>query len=240
MCQEVRCSIRTVPANSLGTNNGTRHVLSASRRVARWRADEAGEVPQLSAVEVHHVERGIPCLRGEVDRRRASAGSAGSGARRLTRAGDPCGQRSANLGTAEVSVPYRIVQPWGKRAGEWTLIDTRSTVGDAFAALDAHEGVIERGLQTFYAVGAALLAIRDTRLYRANYETFEQYCFQRWSIKRSRAYELMEAAGVIENVGNLLQPPTTESHAAALVPLSPEAQRVAWGMAVDTAPDGKI
>src|SRR5688572_46882 len=220
MCQEVRCSIRTVPANSLGTNNGTRHVLSASRRVARWRADEAGEVPQLSAVEVHHVERGIPCLRGEVDRRRASAGSAGSGARRLTRAGDPCGQRSANLGTAEVSVPYRIVQPWGKRAGEWTLIDTRSTVGDAFAALDAHEGVIERGLQTFYAVGAALLAIRDTRLYRANYETFEQYCFQRWKMSRIHAHRLMEASEVVENllpIGNI---PATESQARELASLA--------------------
>ena len=34
-------------------------------------------------------------------------------------------------------MPYRVVQPWGVRAGEWTLIDTRSTVAEAFAALDA-------------------------------------------------------------------------------------------------------
>ena len=50
---------------------------------------------------------------------------------------DPCEQRNVNLGTAEVRVPYLVVQPWGDRAGEWTLIDTRSTVRDAFAALDA-------------------------------------------------------------------------------------------------------
>jgi hypothetical protein len=34
-------------------------------------------------------------------------------------------------------MPYCVVQPWGVRAGEWTLMDTRSTVADAFAALDA-------------------------------------------------------------------------------------------------------
>jgi len=32
---------------------------------------------------------------------------------------------------------YRIVQPWGLRVREWTLIDTRSTVREAFAAIDA-------------------------------------------------------------------------------------------------------
>jgi hypothetical protein len=34
-------------------------------------------------------------------------------------------------------VRYRIVQPWGDRAGEWTLIDERAKVLEAFAAIDA-------------------------------------------------------------------------------------------------------
>ena len=59
------------------------------------------------------------------------------GARHLARVRGPCGQRSVKRGTAEVSLPYRIVQPYGVRAGEWTLIDTRSTVREAFEALDA-------------------------------------------------------------------------------------------------------
>lgn len=36
------------------------------------------------------------------------------------------------------------------------------------AALEAYEAVIIEGLQTFVAVGHALLAIREQRLYRAD------------------------------------------------------------------------
>ena len=38
------------------------------------------------------------------------------------------------------------------------------------------ELVIERGLKTFVEVGAALLGIRDGRLYRETHATFEDYC----------------------------------------------------------------
>ena len=42
-------------------------------------------------------------------------------------------------------MPYRIVQPWGVRVGEWTLIDERATALEAFAAIDA---VSERTMRT--------------------------------------------------------------------------------------------
>jgi hypothetical protein len=38
------------------------------------------------------------------------------------------------------------------------------------------ETVIEKGFQTFIEVGIVLLEIRDKRLYRQSYETFEDYC----------------------------------------------------------------
>ena len=43
-----------------------------------------------------------------------------------------------------------------------------------------HEQVIEKGLKTFVDVGNALLAIRDKRLYRQGFGTFEDYCKDRW------------------------------------------------------------
>ena len=39
---------------------------------------------------------------------------------------------------------------------------------------------VEQGLAQFIAVGRALLAIRDKRLYRAEYRTFGEYCDVRW------------------------------------------------------------
>jgi len=51
---------------------------------------------------------------------------------------------------------------------------------DETGQLLACEQVIERGLQTFYAVGDALAHIRESRLYRAKYATFEEYCQDRW------------------------------------------------------------
>jgi hypothetical protein len=92
------------------------------------------------------------------------------------------------------------------------------------------ESIIETGLQTFIQVGAALATIRDSRLYRAEYPTFESYCDERWGLARRRAYQLMDAATAAQNVQNFTQTaPAIESHAAALAALpSPDLQREAW------------
>lgn len=55
------------------------------------------------------------------------------------------------------------------------------------------ERVIERGMESFVKVGIALTAIRDRRLYRPQYPTFEAYCEQRWAFSRSRAYDLISS-----------------------------------------------
>lgn len=100
---------------------------------------------------------------------------------------------------------------------------------------------IERGFAVFVDVGTALMEIRDRRLYRQQYSTFEEYCRVRWGLKRQRAYELMDAAGVVQNLSeNFRHLPTRESHAAALAPLEPEVQRELWQRAVESAPNGKL
>ena len=105
-----------------------------------------------------------------------------------------------------------------------------------------HEQVIEHGLKTFVDVGNALLAIRDKRLYRDRWGTFEEYCNDRWGYTRMRASQLISAAEVTTNlnVNNCLQMPVTESVARPLTKLDPELQPVVWQKAVETAPNGKV
>jgi hypothetical protein len=47
------------------------------------------------------------------------------------------------------------------------------------------EIVIKQGLETFIEVGTALMTIRNKRLYRAEFETFEEYCRDRWGMERT-------------------------------------------------------
>ena len=99
------------------------------------------------------------------------------------------------------------------------------------------EEVIERGLNTFVDVGNALLEIRDSKLYRENYNTFEEYCRDRWGWERRHAYRLMDAAKVFDNVSERTQiVPTSEWQARPLTTLEPEEQREAWQRVIETAP----
>jgi hypothetical protein len=100
------------------------------------------------------------------------------------------------------------------------------------------EGVVSDGLQTFVKVGNALAVIRDRSLYRETHGTFEDYCRERWGLKRQRAYELIAASSVAANLSEISD--IKESHASELVRLEPASQRVAWDMAVETAPGGKV
>jgi hypothetical protein len=107
--------------------------------------------------------------------------------------------------------------------------------------LSAHEAQIERGLQTFYDVGTALLAIRDQRLYRATFATFEAYCRERWGMERRRAYQLIEAAEAFESVQNFTHsPPANEAQARSLTAVPPAERAEVWQEAVATAPNGKV
>jgi hypothetical protein len=86
------------------------------------------------------------------------------------------------------------------------------------------EGVIERGLGTFVEVGAALMSIRDERLYRVEYGTFEDYCRERWGFSRSRTYQMIDAASVVQAVSTIVDTPipATESQARELTGLAPD------------------
>lgn len=118
------------------------------------------------------------------------------------------------------------------------LIPKTLTERERIALFDA-ERTIDRGLKTFVEVGTALAEIRDGRLYRSGYATFEEYLDQRWQLTRRRAYQLIEAAAGVQNFAHEGIPvPAKESQARELARV-PESDRPAVWQQVLDATGGK-
>ncbi len=110
------------------------------------------------------------------------------------------------------------------------------------------ERQVERGL---YQSWKALAEIRERRLYRSKYKTFEQYCQDRFGYTRAAASYKIAASAVVDNLlTNGLQKsemdlmPTSERQVRPMVGLSPSQQAEVWQEAVETAggkiPSGRI
>lgn len=123
------------------------------------------------------------------------------------------------------------------------------------AELVSCETVIEHGLKVFQAVGLALLTIREKRLYRASFGTFEDYCQAKWGFTDEHARRLMRGAEVVGNlsgtptnvgvlpagtppIGGVL--PANLEQVRPLLGLTADQQREAWQDAVESAPGGKV
>ncbi len=112
---------------------------------------------------------------------------------------------------------------------------------DEYALLNNCEARIERGLETFIDVGNALMVVKERRLYRAQYATFEDYLRQKWHFARSRGYQIMDAAQVASAMSTFVDtPPDKISHALALKDLEPEQAAAVWKVVQDTAPNGEV
>ena len=90
------------------------------------------------------------------------------------------------------------------------------------------EGVIRRGLETFYEVGLALAEIRDSRLYRLEFETFENYCAARWGMAARTAHQTIRSAGAVKLLGDCEVLPERESVARVLSTLDPSEAKRVW------------
>ncbi len=110
--------------------------------------------------------------------------------------------------------------------------------------LEQLEEIINKNLQSLYDVGMALIEIRDRELYKikdkGKYQTFAAYCRSVWDISRPRAYQLIGAARVQENLSTFVDKIIPESQARALVKLEPQQQREAWQKAMEAVPVGKV
>lgn len=113
------------------------------------------------------------------------------------------------------------------------------------ASLERHERTIAHGLSCFQEVGAALMAIRDGRLYREQFKTFEAYLENKWGIGRAHAYRLIEARKIVATLSpqgdnKTVVLPTQEAVVRPLVGYKPEDQQAAWTAVVAKAGDGPV
>lgn len=114
---------------------------------------------------------------------------------------------------------------------------------------------LERKVErAFYEAGKALMELRDKRLYRSMYKTFEEYCVHRFGHTRQKSNYLIAAAIVYENLTtnccqksldedlttNQAPPlPTSEGQIRALFKLEPAQQIEVWEQAVEES-GGKV
>jgi hypothetical protein len=93
----------------------------------------------------------------------------------------------------------------------------------------------------FYRAGQALKEIRDSRLYRDNYASFEDYCRDKWDIARNYGNKLIAASEVVKNLStNGTHTPKSERQARPFTSLPPAQQIDAWQEVVNTAQKGRI
>jgi len=110
------------------------------------------------------------------------------------------------------------------------------TVAEA-TSLAQYEQQIADGMAGFLVTGAAMLAIREGRLYRSTHRSFAAYLEERWPQigTRSNADRLINAAVVSENLTPVGVKLTSERQARELAQLEPDAQRVAFQQAKELA-----
>ena len=89
-----------------------------------------------------------------------------------------------------------------KKTSKPKVIDVLSVVERR--SLEKLEKVIESGVESFLATGSALKEIRDQRLYREGFKTFEAYVKARWSFDRSRAYQLIDASDLKADLSTIV------------------------------------
>jgi hypothetical protein len=102
------------------------------------------------------------------------------------------------------------------------------------------ESGVERTLNSFLECGRALCEIRNKRLYRGQYGTWEDYCTRKWGLGYSRANDLIRSTEVAEH---LLSGPAAPGKDAVLAlnlsadtlrplqKLEPELQSAVWRLA---------
>ena len=106
------------------------------------------------------------------------------------------------------------------------------------------ESVIRENLKAWYAVGLAMIEIRENRLYRNDEgRTWEGYCFEMFDISPRHADRQIKAAQVVDNLRpiglkndgsvdwELL--PANEAQARELSILPPDAQKQVWTALVE-------
>lgn len=92
--------------------------------------------------------------------------------------------------------------------------------------LDVLEQTVTRDKDAFLRVGAALYEIRESRLYRQDFKSFDEYCDYRWEFTRQYARYLIKALETSKNLETIGFKVASERQARTLDQLEPQDQRV--------------
>ncbi len=111
------------------------------------------------------------------------------------------------------------------------------TIATELRTLADCEKIIERGLAVFTEVGAALVTIRDERLYKETHCSFQEYCEERWQMSRVHADRMISAAAVAENLKPIGFNPSSESQIRPLTKLAAGMRVEVWKVATATKPN---
>jgi hypothetical protein len=99
--------------------------------------------------------------------------------------------------------------------------------------LIALEKVVTNGLQSWIEVGEALIEIRDSRLYRIEAKTFEEYCQSRFKMGKAHAHRLMTAAPIAKDLSPIGH--IKESVIREIAKVAPERRAEVFAAATEAA-----
>jgi hypothetical protein len=108
------------------------------------------------------------------------------------------------------------------------------------AEFERLDKVIKSGWKTFLEVGTALTQVRDQKLYRDKYGSFEAYCRVELGFSRPYAYNLIGSAEVNEQLSSIEDikvKPLLESQLRELISVPEKKRAEAWKKAVALAGD---
>jgi hypothetical protein len=123
--------------------------------------------------------------------------------------------------------------------GAMIMGDTKALTAKETERLLLCEVTIKKGLETFIEVGLALVEVREAKLYRFKFGTFEEYCEKRWQMTARRARQICAGAEVVANLRPGPPLPTSERQVRPLAGLPAAEQREVWKDAVAAAPPGE-
>lgn len=106
-----------------------------------------------------------------------------------------------DLEAAFLSADSQSAQPWMPLSAE------------ELQQLESCETIIRKGLETFVEVGRNLAIVRDQKLYRGKYPTFDAYVEFEWHFSKQRASQLISASDVHAILSTRIEPsklPTSE------------------------------
>ena len=111
---------------------------------------------------------------------------------------NPCRRRERS-GPADGFVSLVSLDARRRTHQTTTIFPETITSKDSKRLVELEHNIITAQRASIYA-GDALTEIRDARLYKAEFKTFEEYCDKRWGYSRAYVYRLIDAAAIAKDL----------------------------------------